>query len=94
MTYDMLGNYSFEQMNASDFRAAFEIPDNCFYNLTEASGEYTIAIKLNPGEKEPSTSFKNETATVSFINNTIDTIFEQYEKSGAVIRKPRVVINE
>jgi hypothetical protein len=94
MTYDMLGMYSFEQQNATDFRAIFEIPDNCFHSLTEIGGEYTIAIKLNPGEKEPSTVFRNQTETVSFISSVLDVTFEQYEKSGAIIRKPRTTIEE
>ncbi|TGD59549.1 hypothetical protein [Flavobacterium humi] len=94
MTYDMLGAYSFEQINATDFLVSFQIPDNTFFNLSETSGEYTIAIKLNPGEKEPSTTFRGDTVTIPYISNVLDVTFEQYEKSGSIIRKPRTTIEE
>jgi hypothetical protein len=93
MPYDMLGTYTFEQINGTDINIDFEIPDNCFYAITEFNDEYTIAIKLNVNEKDPSPIFMAEQETVPFINGVLDVTFEQYEKTGP-IRRPRVVINE
>jgi hypothetical protein len=92
MTYTMLGLFSFAKENSEDFLITFEIPDNCFYEFTIASGVYTIAIKLNPGQTLPSTTFMECKEKACIINKTLVTNFEQYLKSGVVIKKPKANI--
>ena len=89
MTYTMLGLFSFAKENSEDFLITFEIPDNCFYEFTVFTGVYTIAIKLNPGESQPSTAFMECKEKASIINKTLITNFEQFQKSGVVIKKPK-----
>lgn len=93
MAYDMLGMYTFEQISVTDFNINFEIPDNCLYSLTEFNDEYTIAIKLKVGEKDPSPVFVSEQETAPLINGILNVTFEQHEKTG-IIRKPRIIIND
>jgi len=87
-TYTMLGIYTFEQTNNDDFKVDFEIPDNCYYDFDEVSDEYVIAIRLNPGQTDPSTNFTSCTETAPVIKNAFITTFEQHERTG-VIRKPK-----
>ncbi|WP_395077508.1 hypothetical protein [Flavobacterium sp.] len=91
MSYNMLDLYNFNKINNSEFKITFEIPDNYFYNFSELNGEYFIAIKLNPGQTQPSTSFVGHSEKALIINQTLVTKFEQYEKSG-VLKNPTAVI--
>lgn len=93
-TYDMLGMYTFEKKSADDFKIDFEIPDNCNYVLVPSTGKYTIEIRLNPGEKSPSTNFNMQTETVSLINDELITEFEQYPVNAPMIGRPKVTILE
>lgn len=88
MTYDMLGLFSFNKVNADDFEICFEIPDNCFYIFTPLATSYTIAVKLNPGETQPSTTFVGCKETAPILNNKLIANFEQYKYSGVVLKKP------
>ncbi|WP_394758220.1 hypothetical protein [Flavobacterium sp.] len=92
MTYDMLGLFTFDEVNANDFDITFQIPDNCNYDFTESNGIYTIAIKLNPGETQPSTTFIPFKETAAILNKSLITNFEQHQKSGVIIKKPVVNI--
>jgi hypothetical protein len=92
MTYDMLGVFSFDEVNTENFQLSFEIPDNCNYEFTAAAGVCTIAIKLNPGQNEPSKNFVNCKETSVIINKKAIANFEQYQKSGVTIKKPNVTI--
>lgn len=92
MTYDMLGLFTFDKVNADDFDITFEIPDNCNYDFTESNGIYTIAIKLNTGESQPSTNFVPYKETAAIINKSLITNFEQYQKSGVITKRPKVNI--
>ncbi|WP_395045753.1 hypothetical protein [Flavobacterium sp.] len=90
MTYDMLGLFSFNKVNAYDFEICFEIPDNCFYVLTASATSYKIDIKLNPGEIQPSTTFVGCKETAPILSNKLLANFEQYKYSGVIIKKPTV----
>ncbi|MEO8233836.1 MAG: hypothetical protein ABI549_00350 [Flavobacterium sp.] len=92
MTYDMLGLFSFCEVNTENFQICFEIPDNCNYEFTANAGICTIAIKLNPEEKQPSTNFVTCKETSNIINNKAVANFEQYQKSGVTIKKPNITI--
>jgi hypothetical protein len=92
MTYEMLGLFSFSKVNANDFQICFEIPDNCFYVLTPSATSYTIVIKLNPGETQPSTTFIGCKETAPILNNKLITNFEQYKYSGVILKKPGTTI--
>ena len=91
MSYNMLGLYYFNKINNSEFKITFEIPDNCFYDFSQLNGEYFIAIKLNPGQTQPSTSFIGHSENALIINQILVTKFEQHEKSG-VLKRPTAVI--
>ena len=91
--YDMLGNYSYSQIDASTFELNFEIPDNCFYAVTQSSGTFNVAIKLNPGETDPSTTFMRCSEELSVSTKTFVSCFEQYVKTGTVIKKPKIGID-
>jgi hypothetical protein len=92
MTYDMLGTFTFNEIDADFFRISFKIPNNCNYTITESSGDYTIAIQLNAGQTNPSTTFMNCDEDVEILNKTFVTTFEQHDKSGIIITKPKVTI--
>lgn len=94
MTYEMLGTYTLEQITSSDFKINFQIPDNCFYNFSESGGSYIIAIKLNPGETNPSTTFTDCSENAATINKCLDTTFWQYDKTGTINKKPKINIVE
>ena len=89
MAYSMLGLFTFEQLNDEEFKITFELPDNCFFDFTEADDEYTLAIKLNPEETDPSATFVTDVVTAEILNKTQVTNFEQHERE-LVIRKPKV----
>ena len=93
-TYTMLGEYTCEKENSTQFRISFNIPDNCFYNLVYSSGKYAVEIQLNPKETVPSKVFIEQTEIVSAISNCLDLRFEQTDASGIVIKKPSVVVND
>ena len=92
MTYDMLGLFIFDKINANDFEISFEIPDNCFYIFTTSATGYKIAIKLNPGQTQPSTTFVGCKETAPIINNKLNVNFEQYQYSGVILKKPNTAI--
>lgn len=85
----MLGSISLAQENITDFSITFQIPDNCFYNVSASNGCYTIAIRLNPGQTQPSTSYINCKEPAKGVTKQLVTQFEQYEYSGNIIRKPK-----
>lgn len=87
--YDMLGNYSYDQTDATTFALNFEIPDNCFYAVTVSSGAYNVAIKLNPGETAPSATFMRCSEELTVNGKTLVSCFEQFLKTGTVIKKPK-----
>jgi hypothetical protein len=91
MTYDMLGLFSFDKVNANDFEISFEIPDNCFYVFTTTATGYKIEIKLNPGQTQPSTTFVGCKETAPIINNKLNANFEQFPYSGVTLKRPTVV---
>ena len=93
-TYTMLGDYTYEKENSTQFRIIFSIPDNCFYNLNLVSGEYTIEIQLNPKETVPSTVFIQESEVVNMVSSGLTLKFKQVESSGVTIKKPSVIIND
>lgn len=93
-TYTMLGDYTCEKENSTQFRILFNIPDNCFYDLNFATGKYTIQIQLNPKETQPSTTFIQECEIVNMVSNGLDLRFDQIDSSGSSIKKPSVIINE
>jgi hypothetical protein len=87
-TYTMLGMYSLEKINATQCNMVFNIPDNCYYEVTVAAGKYTIAIKLNPGQTTPSTSFVEKTETLNAISDDVNFKFEQYLSATSIVKKP------
>lgn len=91
MIYDMLGLVIFNEINAKEMEVSFEIPDNCFYDFTALDGTCTIEVKLNPGETAPSTTFVNNSQVVDISSNTFAANFAQFEYSGKVIKKPKVL---
>ncbi|MCL9805291.1 hypothetical protein NAT51_07150 [Flavobacterium amniphilum] len=93
-TYTMLGEYTCEKENSTQFRISFNIPDNCSYNLGYSSGKYSVEIQLNPKETIPSKVFIEQTEIVSAVSNCLDLRFEQTDASGIVIKKPSVIIND
>ncbi|MFC4815799.1 MULTISPECIES: hypothetical protein [unclassified Flavobacterium] len=93
-TYTMLGDYTYEKENSSQFRIIFNIPDNCNYNLDLSGGKYTIEIRLNPKETQPSSTFIEQSEIVNMIGNGLDFKFEQYEASGVVIKKPSAIVTD
>lgn len=92
MTYDMLGLFSFNKVNEDDFEICFEIPDNCLYIFTPLATSYTITVKLNPGQTQPSTTFVSCKETASILNNKLIANFEQYKYSGVILKKPSTTI--
>ena len=92
MVYNMLGLIATQEINDKEIQLSFEIPDNCFYDFTNNSGNCTVSIKLNPGQTDPSTNFVNQTEVVNISNNVFNTKFEQYEKSGNIIKKPNLTV--
>lgn len=92
MTYDMLGLFTLEETDADNFRISFEIPDNCNSTLTQTAGAYSIAVKLNPGQTNPSTTFMNCAENVEILTKTFTLCFEQYDKSGVIIKKPKITV--
>lgn len=93
-TYTMLGDYTCEKENSTQFRIVFNIPDNCNYNLDFTGGKYSIEIALNPKETDPSINFIEQTEIINMVSNSLDCKFVQYEASGIVIKKPAFIINE
>lgn len=94
MTYEMLGMYSFVKANETCYDINFQIPDNCFYNFTQAGGEYFIVIELNPGQTKPSNDFKDCAEKGTLISNKLIVNFEQLEYNGVIIKKPKGTILE
>lgn len=92
MIYDMLGLINANETDSKTMSLTFEIPDNCFYNFTQNAGVCKIEVHLNPGQTDPSTTFVTVTEDVDISSNTFEANFEQYEKSGKVIRKPGMII--
>ena len=90
MIYKMLGLIASQEINAKEMMLSFEIPDNCFYVFSNNAGICVVGIKLNPGELEPSNTFVSNSETVDISSNVFEANFEQYEKSGNVIRKPKI----
>ncbi|HKX86254.1 MAG TPA: hypothetical protein VJL37_06260 [Flavobacterium sp.] len=93
-TYTMLGDYTYEKENSTQFRIVFNIPDNCYYNLNFTGGKYTIEIRLNPKETNPSSTFIEQSEIVNMVSNSLDFKFEQYEASGIVIKKPSAIVTD
>lgn len=91
MSYPMFGLFAINQLNDQDFTISFQIPDNCSYQLSpSSSGNYVISIKLNPGQTEPSSNFVSYEEPTSSSGKALNIIFEQYEKSGVIIRRPKI----
>lgn len=90
--YDMLGLFTYEQTDESNFKLSFEIPENCFYSVTQSGNDYTVAIKLNPGEDSPSKVFVGCDEDLGIPSKVFITGFEQYQKSGTIIKKPKTTI--
>ncbi len=88
----MLGLICSNQINDDEMQIDFEIPDNCVYALTTVNSEYIIAVNLKQNQNIPSKNFVPVTETVNILNNNFKTTFEQYEKSGVVVRKPVLAI--
>ena len=78
----MLCLYDFNKIDYSKFKIIFEIPDNYFYNFSQLKGKHFIAIKLNPGQIQPSTSLTGHSENALIINQILVNKFKQYEKSG------------
>lgn len=94
MAYTMLGLYTCEKISETQFEFIFEIPDNCFHEINFAAGKYTIAIKLNPGQTTPSTTFVQKNEVVNNVSNDIYMKFEQYESATVVVKKPIVQVDQ
>jgi hypothetical protein len=92
MAYTMLRLYDFDKQLNDDFNISFEIPDNCNYVFSQNNGEYYIKIKLNTGQAGPSKTFVKFTEKATPTNQVLITNFEQYEKSGVIIKKPKGTI--
>lgn len=93
MTYSMLGLFSFSKENADDFDISFEIPDNCFYIFTASAMGYTIAIKLNLGQTQPSVTFVGCKEPQPIINKKLIANLEQYQYSGIILKKPTTTVS-
>lgn len=93
-TYTMLGDYTCEKENSSQFRISFNIPDNCYYNLGVAGGKYTVEILLNPKETEPSNVFIEQSEIVNTVSNNLDFKFQHKDAAGIIIKKPSFIIND
>lgn len=92
-SYPMLGNYSAQKLNSTQFNVSFQYPDNCYYEISTVNNSYVVKIYLNPGETTPSTTYLDYNFNANIINNTISAKFEQYQ-TGSTIKKPSVIISE
>lgn len=90
--YDMLGLFTYEETDPSNFKLTFEIPDNCNYAVTQVGTAYTVAIKLNAGQSNPSTTFMTCTEDLAVSGKVFSSCFEQYQKTGTIIKKPKIDI--
>lgn len=90
-----LGNYDLSN-DKETFTITFEIPDNCSYTANEEmAGNYTIAVTLNPDEKEPSDIFveKSEVVTCDQ-NDDLDVGFLLPTEGGlGLAKKPKILVN-
>lgn len=74
---ELLGTYSITRIDEKNYDLSFDIPVNCNYGVINVNGVYTVTIKLNSGEKNPSTKFNIEKYSCSTYNGIIDIIFTQ-----------------
>lgn len=90
MSNPMFGLFAINQENETDFNLTFQIPDNCSYEMVPSGGTYLISIKLNPGQNEPSTVLVGYEEPLSTSTKMLNVNFEQHQKSGVIIKKPKI----
>ena len=93
-TYPMLKTYIQEKLNDTQYKITYFIPENCNSNVVFTAGKYTIEIRLNPGQTNPSTIFIEQNTTMNLTANSLNYKFEQFDSSGASSRKPSITIGE
>ena len=93
MSNPMFGLFAINQESETDFNLIFQIPDNCSYELVPSGGSYLISIKLNPGQNDPSTNFISYEEPLSTNTKLLNVDFEQHQKSGVIIKKPKIGID-
>lgn len=93
---ELLGTYSITRVDEKKYALLFEIPDNCIYSNAEVNGVFKITVKLKPGEKQPTTTFKTENISCTTNSGLIDIIFIQEEflaLAATYITRPKIRID-
>lgn len=89
----LLRHYGVSTDNSLTFEAAFEIPNNCNYNITTVSKINYINIQLNAGQTIPSTTFTMYTEDFITTDGVLNLYFKQTQNSTTVT-KPKIGIGQ
>ena len=86
----LLRHYGVSSDNSLTFEAAFEIPNNCNYNITTSGKISYINIQLNSGQTVPSTTFTMNYEDFVTTDGYLDLQFKQTQ--GTTVTKPKIKI--
>lgn len=85
----MVGLFKVDLINSSTFQIDFEIAENCNYKRDTSGSVDIIEVNLDPGETDPSTTFKWYSEQYNPVNNEFDLEFNQKFSSGTV-KRPKI----
>lgn len=88
----MLGQYTIESIANNQYLLNFEIPDNCYYQISNTGPKFTIGIFLNSGQTTPSTNMVMQTETLNTGSKNLTLNFEQNYSATTIIKKPSITI--
>lgn len=89
----LLRHYGVSSDNSLTFEAAFEIPNNCNYNITTSGKTTYINIQLNAGQTIPSTTFIMYYEDFVTTDGYLNLQFKQTQ-GGVTTTKPKVLIQQ
>lgn len=86
----LVRHYGVSSNDSLTFEAAFEIPNNCNYNISTSGRISYINIQLNSGQTVPSSTFTMNYEDFVTTDGYLDLQFKQTQ--GTVVIKPKIKI--
>ncbi|MBC8884485.1 hypothetical protein H9X57_17225 [Flavobacterium piscinae] len=81
---ELLNTYLTERIDTDNYKLTYYFPDNCDISFTQKDGVYSVEIKLQKGQTQPSSNYISDTINCTQYNGQIEIVFVQqiYDPTG------------